>query len=245
MQIEIPPQTLSGPKDPVDDLLTDLTKQLNDNPIEQQVPLSPPSRDEYEAVCSKAKSLGIEVLDTPAESLVLGGEIVRRSTLLIGRVGLSKDRRVLSVLFRATKKTRAYIFYPSPKLDALELGKMIFWGIAACVPEALVQSRIVEIPEFLRVNTCDLESLIGMSDEQRAVESALRATHKTQADEAMQLRRCESSRDSLLDKLDQVNDELLLQKRSLEAESNRAFYWQMAALCSVALLLIAVLAIWR
>jgi hypothetical protein len=243
MQINIDPPKLSDSRGPFDDLLQDLTKQLNEHPPEQRVPISPPSVEEYEEVVSKAKRLGINVVENPVESLVVGGEILRRSTLIIARVGLSKDRRVLSVLFQATKRTRAYVFYPSPKLDALDLGKMLFWGIAACISEDLVQSRIVEIPEFLKINACDLDRLLRMSDEQRAVEAARREASKTLAEESSLLRRCERARDELMDRLDLVSSELVSAQKVADEESSRALYWQLAALSLSGLLVIMAVAI--
>ena len=233
-----PPAPDRGPERKIDleEVIKSIKPALDAHPEAQKIPFAPLDEDEYEESARKARSAGLHVCTTPGEHMVVGGEFIQRSTLLAGRVGIRKDRRVLSVLYRSTtKKLRAFVFYPSPRIDARDLGKWTLWGIVTDVPESLVQSEIISMEEFLRINACDFSKLL--QDPQIAFEvSKLRSElNQIIREEETARRKAEASNTMLCDKLDEKNEALETLARSHEEESARAFRWQMACMTLIVL----------
>ena len=236
---KIPPASPS-----LQEVIASIKPTLDAHPIEQKIPDAPLSRAEFEESAQKARVAGLRVQPHPTEHVVIGGEFVQRSTLLAGRVGIHKERRVLSVLFRSTnKRLRAFVFYPSHKIDARELGKWLFWGVTGDVPEALVQSEIVSMDEFFRINACDYSRLLKDPQVVYEVDKVRTELNKLIAEQKLERRRAEASNAMLCDKLDARNDEYDLLTASFEQETNRVYRWQMTALGSLVFLVIAVTAL--
>jgi hypothetical protein len=149
---------------------------------------------------------------------------------------------VLSVLYRSTnKKLRAFIFYPSHRIDARKLGKWIFWGVTNDVPENLVQSEIVSMEEFFRINACDYSRLLKDPAIVYEVDKARTELNKVIAEAKMELRRSESSNDLLCKKLDEKTEAFERLAASFEEETGKAYRWQMTALFSLGFVLVAVM----
>lgn len=227
-----------GPERKIDleEVIKSIKPALEAHPEAQKIPPAPLDADEYEESARKARSAGLHVCTTPGEHMVVGGEFIQRSTLIAGRVGVHKERRVLSVLYRSTsKRLRAFVFYPSPRIDARDLGKWILWGIVTDVPEGLVQSEIISMEEFLRINACDFTKLL--QDPQIAFEiSKLRhELNQIIRQEETARRRAETNNTMLCDKLDEKNEALETLAKNYEDESARAFRWQMTSITLVLL----------
>lgn len=228
----------------LEEVIASIQPTLHAHPIEQKIPSAPLSKAEFEEAADQARAVGLKVLPHPTEHVVVGGEFVQRSTLLAGRVGVHKERRVLSVLYRSTnKKLRAFVFYPSHKIDARELGKWLFWGVTGDVPENLVQSEIVSLDEFFKINACDYSRLLKDPQVVFEVEKVRNELNKLIASERTDLRRSESANNTLCRKLDEqteVVEDLLNRLAEATARSSR---WQMTALFSLLFLVLSVTAL--
>jgi uncharacterized coiled-coil protein SlyX len=246
MQIDnIPPSPDKSPAPAtpsLQEVIASIKPALDAHPIEQKIPSAPLSRAEFEEAAEQARAAGLKVFPHPTEHVVIGGEFVQRSTLVAGRVGVHKERRVLSVLYRSTnKKLRAFIFYPSHRIDARKLGKWIFWGVTNDVPENLVQSEIVSMEEFFRINACDYSRLLKDPAIVYEVDKARTELNKVIAEAKMELRRSESSNDLLCKKLDEKTEAFERLAASFEEETGKAYRWQMTALFSLGFVLVAVM----
>lgn len=228
----------------LEEVITSIKPILDAHPIEQKVPSAPLYQAEYEEASSKARAAGLNVPPHPSEHIVIGGEFIQRSSLLAGRVGIHKERRVLSVLYRSTtKRLRAFIFYPSHRIDARDLGKWVLWGVTNDVPETLVQSEIVSMEDFFRINSCDYSRLLKDPQIVYEVDKVRTELNKVIAAERTGQRKSESANDLLCKKLDEKTEAFELLTASFEQETNRVYRWQMTALASLALLVIAVVAL--
>jgi len=235
------PDKIPPPSPSLQEVIASIKPTLDAHPIEQKIPDAPLSRAEFEESAQKARVAGLRVQPHPTEHVVIGGEFVQRSTLLAGRVGIHKERRVLSVLFRSTnKRLRAFVFYPSHKIDARELGKWLFWGVTGDVPEALVQSEIVSMDEFFRINACDYSRLLKDPQIVYEVDKVRTELNKQIAEVKMDLRRSESSNGLLCQKLEAKSEAFDLLTASFEEETGKAYRWQMTALVALSLLTLAV-----
>jgi len=235
------PDKIPPPSPSLQEVIASIKPTLDAHPIEQKIPDAPLSRAEFEDSAQKARVAGLRVQPHPTEHVVIGGEFVQRSTLLAGRVGIHKERRVLSVLFRSTnKRLRAFVFYPSHKIDARELGKWLFWGVTGDVPEALVQSEIVSMDEFFRINACDYSRLLKDPQIVYEVDKVRTELNKQIAEVKMDLRRSESSNGLLCQKLEAKSEAFDLLTASFEEETGKAYRWQMTALVALSLLTLAV-----
>jgi hypothetical protein len=247
MQIDhTPPSLDKGPERKIDleEVIKGIKPILDAHPIEQKIPPLPQTRAEFEEAADKARAAGLKVLPHPTEHVIIGGEFVQRSTLVAGRVGIHKERRVLSVLYRSTnKRLRAFVFYPSHKIDARDLGKWLFWGVTGDVPESLVQSEIVSMEEFFRINACDYSRLLKDPQITYEVDKVRTELNKVIAAERTERRRSESANDLLCKKLDEKTEAFELLAASFEEETGKASGWQVTALVSLALLVIAVVAL--
>ena len=236
------PDKTDRPASTLQEVIASIKPSLDAHPIEQKIPPLPQTRAEFEEAADKARAAGLKVLQHPTEHVIIGGEFVQRSTLVAGRVGIHKERRVLSVLYRSTnKRLRAFVFYPSHKIDARDLGKWLFWGVTGDVPESLVQSEIVSLEEFFRINACDYDLLLKDPQVVYEVDKVRTELNKLIATEKMERRRAEASSDLLCTKLDEKNEVLETLARNYEAESARAFRWQMT--CIILILLGVVVAV--
>jgi hypothetical protein len=241
-----PPSPDKGPERKIDleEVINSIKPALEAHPEAQKIPPAALDADEYEESARKALSAGLHVCTTPNEHMVIGGEFIQRSTLLAGRVGIRKDRRVLSILYRSTsKRLRAFVFYPSARIDARDLGKWILWGIVTDIPENLVQSEIITLEDFLRINACDFARLL--QDPLIAFEiSKLRSElNQIISEEETARRKAEASNAMLCDKLDERNEALETLAKNHEEETTRALRWQLTALGSIALLVFTVIAV--
>ncbi len=234
-----PPDKIPPPSPSLQEVIASIKPTLDAHPIEQKIPETPHSRAEFEESAQRAHDAGLRVLPHPTEHVVIGGEFVQRSTLVAGRVGIHKERRVLSVLYRSTsKRLRAFVFYPSHKIDARDLGKWLFWGVTGDVPENLVQSEIVSMDDFFRINACDYSRLLKDPAIVYEVDKVRNELNKLVSEVKMDLRRSESSNDLLCQKLDEKSEALDLLSASFEEETGRAYRWQMTALVSLGLLIL-------
>jgi len=226
-----PPATQS-----LEEVIANIRPALDAHPIEQQIPPAPLSQAEFEESAQKARDAGLRVQPHPTEHVVIGGEFVQRSTLIAGRVGIHKERRVLSVLYRSTqKKLRAFVFYPSHKIDARELGKWLFWGVTADVPENLVQSEIVSMDEFFRINACDFSALLKDPAIVYEVDKVRTELNKQIAEERAERRRLQANNDVLCTKLDEKNEAFEALAKNHEEETTRALRWQMTCMALIVL----------
>ena len=247
MQIDnIPPSPgkIPPPSPSLEEVIASIKPALHAHPIEQKIPSTPLSKAEFEEAADQARAAGLKVLSHPTEHVVIGGEFVQRSTLLAGRVGVHKERRVLSVLYRSTnKRLRAFIFYPSHRIDARDLGIWLFWGVTGDVPECLAQSEIVSMEDFFRINACDYSRLLKDPQIVYEVDKVRTELNKLIAEAKMDRRKAESSIDLLCKKLDEKTEAFDLLTASFQEKTSKAYRWQMTALVSFGFLGVAVLAI--
>jgi hypothetical protein len=248
MQIDnIPPSPdkIPAPATPsLQEVIASIKPALDAHPIEQKIPSAPLSRAEFEEAADEARAAGLKVLPHPTEHVVIGGEFMNRSTLIAGRVGIHKERRVLSVLYRSTsKRLRAFIFYPSHRIDARKLGKWIFWGVTNDVPENLVQSEIVSTEDFFRINACDYSRLLKDPAIVYEVDKARTELNKVISEEKMKRRELDSRNEFLCKKLDEKTEAFEQLAASFEEETGKAYRWQMTALFSLGFLMVAIMVI--
>jgi hypothetical protein len=230
------PDNFTPPQPSLTEVIASIKPVLDAHPEGQKIPEAPLSKEDFEEAAGAARAAGLKVLSHPSEHVVIGGEFVQRSTLVAGRVGIHKERRVLSVLYRSTnKRLRAFIFFPSHKIDARNLGKWLFWCVTGDVPENLVQSEIVSSDEFFKINACDYSRLLKDPAVVFEVDKVRTELNKLIAEERSEFRRLQSSNDVLCAKLDEKNEALETLAKSYEEETNRAFRWQMACFSIVML----------
>jgi hypothetical protein len=239
------PDKIPAPATPsLQEVIASIKPTLDAHPIEQKIPSAPLTKAEFEEAADQARSAGLKVLPHPTEHVVIGGEFVQRSTLLAGRVGIHKERRVLSVLYRSTnKRLRAFIFYPSHRIDARDLGKWLFWGVTGDVPEFLAQSEIVTMEEFFRINACDYSRLLKDPAIVYEVDRVKTEMNKLISEEKRRTRELDSRNEFLCKKLDEKTEAFEQLAASFEEETGKAYRWQMTALFSLGFLMVAVMAI--
>jgi hypothetical protein len=231
------PDKIPAPATPtLQEVIASIKPALDAHPIEQKIPSTPLSKAEFEEAAEQARAAGLKVPPHPPEQILVGGEFVNRTSLLAGRVGIYKERRVLTILFRSTsKKLRSFIFYPSHRIDARELGKWIFWGVTGDVPENLVQSEIVSMDEFFRINACDFSALLKDPAIVYEVDKVRTELNKQIAEERAERRRLQANNDVLCTKLDEKNEAFEALAKNHEEETTRALRWQMACMALIVL----------
>ena len=238
------PDKFTPPQPSLTEVIASIKPVLDAHPEGQKIPEAPLSKEDFEEAAGAARAAGLKVLSHPSEHVVIGGEFVQRSTLVAGRVGIHKERRVLSVLYRSTnKRLRAFIFFPSHKIDARKLGKWIFWGVTSDVPENLVQSEIVSMEDFFRINACDYSRLLKDPAIVYEVDKAKTELNKVISEEKMKRRELDSRNEFLCKKLDEKTEAFEQLSASFEEETGKAYRWQMTALFSLVFLVFAVAAL--
>jgi hypothetical protein len=238
------PDKFTPPQPSLSEVIASIKPALDAHPIEQKIPETPLTQAEFDEAAAKAREAGLRVLSHPSEHVVIGGEFVRRSTLVAGRVGIRKERRVLSVLYRSTnKRLRAFVFYPSHKIDARDLGKWLFWGVTGDVPEHLVQSEIVSSDEFFKINACDYSRLLKDPQIVFEVEKVRNELNRLIAEDRADVRRSELANDALCKKLEEQNEAVEDLLNRLAEANARSSKWQMTALFSLLFLVFSVAAL--
>jgi len=155
-KLEIQPPTFER-------LLHDLKPQLDKLPHEQQLPALPPDQLALESVQEWVRHSGMLVTDTCPPTVAIAGEFLDRGLLREGRVGQHGKFRVSAFLYKfADGSLRTVVIYPRDGIDVRELGKAIFWGQVADVPENVAQSMIHDLKVFFEICTFKLSGIIDL-----------------------------------------------------------------------------------
>jgi hypothetical protein len=145
-----------------EDLLKDLKPQMDKLPPDQKIPAFPPDPMVLDAVKDFVRASGMVVPDSCPSSIALAGELLERSQLREGRVGLHCHFRVVSFLCRYSDKSlRAVVIIPHDDIDARLLGMAIMWGLVADVPDKVAQSKVLGVKDFFEINTFDLSKVVN------------------------------------------------------------------------------------
>ncbi len=248
------PEMPKGPQKPkagrsFDDLLKELKPQLDKLPPEQKIPALPPDKLALESVQEFVTANGMVVPDSCPPTIAVAGEFLDRSQLREGRVGMLDKIRVVSFLYRyADKSLRAVVIFPREGVDARSLGKAIFWGQVADVPETVAQSRIMEVKDFFAINSFDLSKIIDVpalerfkSDCQKTADAEV----KTAQERSLSAQKRISTLEAEKEELELQNKKLALKNeeaRKAEIDHhNRAEAWKLSAVVASAVVFLTVL----
>lgn len=242
MNIDSPvPQPENVSKDP-DRVFETLYRSLRTNiariPPENQIPPAPHSGDDEAEVKSFVQTtLGLPVVDVPAERVFLGGEILNRSNFREARIGIWEGLPVFVLLYRMEKNLRTVVVWPRDGINVRLLAKAIVWGYATDFPSTIGESDIASTDRFFGCRKLDFTRLSAtpVSDAERLELlrerdnsiSSLRAGRDRLAGVAThQEKRLQGQIDELLGEAETI--------RVLAVdEANRAEFWRLLSACSV------------
>jgi hypothetical protein len=114
------------------------------------------------------------------------------------------------------------------------LGKWIFWGVTGDVPENLVQSEIVSMDEFFRINACDYSRLLKHTQIVYEVDKVTTELNRLILEEKIKRQQAQARSDGLCNKLEEKTEALEMLTESFERETEKAYRWQMCCIAIIA-----------
>lgn len=244
MNIDPPsPERGGSSKDPdkaFETLYNSLRADIERIPPDNQIPPTPLSMDDEEAVKEFVEvTLGLRVADVPSERVFLGGEILSRSNFREGRIGNWEGLPVFVLLYRMEKVLRTIVVWPRDGIDVRLLAKAVVWGYATDFPATIGETDFADMNRFFNCRKLDLTQLsaapvaeaerLELLREHDNIISNLRSDRQRLADTASY----EEKR--LQKRIDELTEEAATVRASVVSEANRAEFWRFLAASSVIL----------
>jgi hypothetical protein len=244
---EIPKHTPQKPAGrSFDQLVKQLSPQLEKLPPDQRLPQLPPSEEVLAEVVEYVKSLGLTVPPVPPPVAGIGGEFLDPLKLREGRIGLHRNHRVAAFLHRYEDKTlRAIVLYPRDGVDIRKIALAVIWGQLGDVPESLVQTEVVSVADFFAICAYDVSKLIDVP----ALELYKRSFRLEVEAEISSLRDRITNGARAIERLERdksAGEKLLAEAREdAVGQNDRAEFWRVVALFSLGALIPAGIGIAR
>ena len=217
-------------------------KQLEAIPDEMRIPAIPASDTEAEETKDYIqKRLGLPITEIPSSKIFLANEILERECIMEGRIGEYEGIVAFLFLYRFGKAIKTIYIVPSDGLDARMIAKAILWGYLSDLPPKYAQSDIVGSDRFYAVKTFDLGKLAN----KQALEKFKDEYRTLKEVELQNARSSRLSSDLRAKTIETQLDELKIENADLTTRltdaHNSTYRWNMAAICSAALLPVVVL----
>lgn len=224
-----------------EDTLRNLQPRLDALPVMQCIPALPPSEECFEETTTALKKAGLVISPNTPNLIAVGRELLDRTQLREGRVGALNNRAVLTFMYKyPSKGLQTLVIHAVDDVPLMELGKGIWWGLLSNVPLTVVDTEILSMETFFKINSVDLSSFVPKSlvDRIREESETLAVTRITQVEEEKKelvncYRQLQGVNVSLKEQLKRSSDEII-------SENGRAAGW---ILCSIVLAVLLILSV--
>ena len=207
----------------------------------QCIPALPPSEECFAETTKTLTEAGLTVSPNTPSMIAVGRELLDRTQLREGRLGVLNSRMVLTFLYKyPSKGLQTLVIHAIDEIPLMELGKGIWWGLLSNIPLTFVDTEISPMETFFKINAVDLSHFVPKSllDRIRADYENLAVSRITQVeDEKKELvnsfKHLQRVNESLKEKLKRSSDEA-------NNENGRTERW---ILCSTTLAVLLILSV--